>query len=145
VRNIAQGEQRTSVRDAGVIDMTATSFRPLHVIRTRFVLDCVTRAVVVNKVITMHTTDTPILHAEKKFISAERGPRQGILSQTSLKCTNHFRSFLNLTIFICKQLKRPVAFGAVQASCWFCFSSFSDVWWFSNNIEVSCRHESFIQ
>jgi len=60
------------------------------------------------------TTGTPILHAEASFISAERGSRQGILSQTSLKRCIHFSFILKLAIFICKQLKRPVAFSAVQ-------------------------------
>jgi len=59
-------------------------------------------------------TGTPILHTEASFISAERGLHRGILSRTSLKCHNHFRSFLKLTIFIHKQLERLVAFSAVQ-------------------------------
>jgi len=37
-----------------------------------------------------------------------------ILSWTSLKCCIHFGFIPKLTIFICKQLKRPVAFGAVH-------------------------------
>jgi len=44
------GEQQTIVRDAGPHDATAASmtFRLLHTIGTRVVLDRVTRAVVVN-------------------------------------------------------------------------------------------------
>jgi len=60
------------------------------------------------------TTGMPILHAEALFISAERGLRQGILSRTSLKCHIHFSFIPKLAIFIHKQLKRPVAFGAVH-------------------------------
>jgi len=63
---------------------------------------------------TFCATGTPILHAETSFISAERRLRQGILSRTSFKCCIHFGFILKLTIFICKQLKRPVAFGTVQ-------------------------------
>jgi len=60
------------------------------------------------------TTGTPILHVEASFISAERGLRRGILSRTSLKHHIHFGFILKLAIFICKQLKRPVAFSAVH-------------------------------
>jgi len=63
---------------------------------------------------TFHATGTPILHVEASFISVERGLRRGISSRTSLKCYIHFSFILKLTIFICKQLKRPVAFSAVQ-------------------------------
>jgi len=56
----------------------------------------------------------PILHVEASFISVERGLRQEILSQTSLKCYIHFSFILKLIIFIYKQLKRPVAFSAVH-------------------------------
>jgi len=69
-------------------------------------------------------TGTPILHAEASFISAERGLHQEFLSRTSLKCHICFGFILKLMIFICKQLKRPVAFSAVQftvslACIWF--------------------------
>jgi len=39
----------------------------------------------------------------------------GISSWTSLKCCIHFSFILRLTIFIYKQLKRPVAFSAVHS------------------------------
>jgi len=60
-------------------------------------------------------TGTPILHVEASFISVERGLCKGILSQTSLKYYIHFSFILKLIIFIYKQLKRHVAFSAVQA------------------------------
>ena len=60
------------------------------------------------------TTGTPILHVEASFISAERGLRRGILSRTSLKHHIHFGFIPKLVIFICKQLKRPVAFSALH-------------------------------
>jgi len=59
-------------------------------------------------------TGTPILHVEASFISVERGLRQGILSRTTLKHYIYFSFILKLIIFIYKQLKRPVAFSAVQ-------------------------------
>jgi len=59
-------------------------------------------------------TGTPILHVEASFISAERGLRREILSRTSLKHYIHFSFILKLITFICKQLKRPVAFSVVQ-------------------------------
>ena len=55
----------------------AMFFRPLRAIRTHFVLDRLTRAIIVNKVITNYTTGTPILHVEASFISVERGLRRG--------------------------------------------------------------------
>jgi len=61
-----------------------------------------------------YATGTPILHAEASFISAERGLHRGISSWTSLKCYIHFSFILKLIIFIYKQLRRPVAFSAVQ-------------------------------
>jgi len=69
-----------------------------------------------HKVITNCATGTPILHAEASFTSAERGLHQGISSWTSLKHCIHFSFILKLqvTIFTCKQLKRPAAFSAVQ-------------------------------
>jgi len=73
-----------------------------------------TRAIVVNKVITNYATGTPILHIEASFISTERGLRWWILSQTSLKHYIHFSFILKLMIFICKQLKGPVAFSVVH-------------------------------
>jgi len=73
-----------------------------------------TRAIIVNKVKTNYTTGAPILHVEALFISAERGLRQGILSQTSLKYYIHFSFILKLIIYIYKQLKRPVAFSLVH-------------------------------
>jgi len=114
VKNIAQKTNEPSSETLAYISVTAMSFRPLRTIRTRFVLDCLTRAIVVNKVITNYTTGTPILHVEALFISVERGLRQGILSRTSLKYYIHFSFILKLIIFICKQLKRPVAFGVVH-------------------------------
>jgi len=45
-----------------------------------------TRAIVAKQVMTNCTTGTPILHVEASFTSVERGLRQGISSQTSLKC-----------------------------------------------------------
>jgi len=56
----------------------------------------------------------PILHVEASFISVERGLRQGISSQTSLKYYIHFSFILKLMIFIYKQPKRPVAFSVVH-------------------------------
>jgi len=56
---------------------TAASFGLLRAIRTCFVLDHSTRAVLANKVATNCTTDTPILHVEASFISAERGLCRG--------------------------------------------------------------------
>jgi len=66
---------------------------------------------VIPKWTTIFTTGTPILHLEASFISAERGLRREILSQTSLNHNIHFSSILKL---IRKQLKRPMAFGAVH-------------------------------
>jgi len=63
---------------------------------------------------TFCTTDTSTLQAEASFISTERGLHQGILSRTSLKCHIHFGFILKLVIFICNQLKRPVAFGTMN-------------------------------
>jgi len=60
------------------------------------------------------TTGTPILHAKASFISAERGPRRGISSWTSLKHCIHFSFIPKLMIFVYKQLKRPVAFSAMH-------------------------------
>jgi len=62
-------------------------------------------------------TGTSILHLEASFISAERGssvPRdlELNLSQMSHLVLVH----CELTIYICKQLKRPVAFSAVHES-----------------------------
>jgi len=103
---------------------------------TRFVLDRTTRAIVAMqrhcKVITKHTTGTPILPVEASFNSAERGLRRGISSWTSLKCYIHFSFILKLIIFIYKQLKRPVAFSVVQLSC-ICNCSVNshcpNLWW----------------
>jgi len=69
---------------------------------------------VIQKWTTFHATGTPILHAEASFISAERGLRRGVSSRTSLKCCIHFSFILKLAFFICEQLKRPAAFGAVH-------------------------------
>jgi len=79
------GEQRTIVSRCWLYDITAISLRLLHTIRTHFVLDSITRAIVVNKVITNYTTGRPILHIEASFISVEKGLRREILSRTSLK------------------------------------------------------------
>jgi len=62
-------------------------------------------------------TGTLILHTETLFISVERGSRRRILSQTSLKHYLQFSFILKLTIFICKQLKKHLAFSAVQFLC----------------------------
>jgi len=68
--------------------------------------------------IRFYTTGTPILHVEASFNSVERGLRRGISSWTSLKHCIHFSFILKLTIFIYKQLKRPVAFSAVHNHKW---------------------------
>jgi len=112
--------------------VTAMSFGPLRTIRTCFVLDPLTQAIVVNKVITNHATDMPILHVEASFISAERGLRREILSRTSLKHCIHFSFILKLAIFIHKQLKRPVAFSAVHAKLFPLPPS--TLWWWCNNM-----------
>jgi len=63
-------------------------------------------------------TGMPILQVEASFISAERGLRGGILSQTTLKCYIHYSLIPKLIIFIYKQLKRLVAFTAMHNICW---------------------------
>jgi len=73
------------------------------------------------------TTGTLILHEEASFISAERGPRRGISSRTSLKCCIHFSFILKLTIFIHKQKK----------GLWFLAQSERDQ---SCKCDVSWRH-----
>jgi len=64
---------------------TVTSCWLLHAIRTRFILDRTTRAVVETTVIDKHTSGAPILHTEASFTSAERWLHRGTLSPTSLK------------------------------------------------------------
>ena len=64
---------------------TVTSCRPLHAIRTSFILDHTARAVVETTVIDKHTSGTPIIHTEASFTSADRGLCRGTLSRTSLK------------------------------------------------------------
>jgi len=92
----------------------AACFNHHKTLRTRFVLDGITRAIVAYKVITNYATGTPILHVEASLISVERGLCREILSRTSLKCYIHFSFILKLIIFIYKQLKRHVAFSLVQ-------------------------------
>jgi len=116
VKNIAQKSNKPSSETLVHVSVTAISFGPLCAIRTHFVLDRLTQAIVVNKVITNCATGTPILHVEASFISVERGLRQGILSRTSLKHYIHFSFILKLVIFIYKQLKRHIAFSVVQLS-----------------------------
>jgi len=70
---------------------------------------------VIDKHMSSMQTSMQILHAEALRITAERGLHQGILSQTHLKCHIQF------LIFICKQLKMCVAFGAGHA--WSVFPS----------------------
>jgi len=69
------------------------SFRPLRTIRTRFVLDRLTQAIVVNKVITNCTTGTPILQVEASFISVERGLRRGSRAEPLSNITFILASF----------------------------------------------------
>jgi len=51
---------------------------------------------------------------QKHRSSQQREDCRGVSSRTSLKHHIHFSFILKLVIFICKQLKRPVAFSAVQ-------------------------------
>jgi len=74
------------------------------------VLDCITQAIVVNNVITNHTTGTPIIHVEASFISVERGLHREILSQTSLKCYIHFSFILKLIIFHLQTTQKACSF-----------------------------------
>jgi len=75
------------------IRVMAISFRLLRMIRTCFVLDRLTQAIVVNKVIINYTTGTPILHVEASFISGERGPRQGSRAEPLSNITFILASF----------------------------------------------------
>jgi len=113
VKNIAQKSNEPSSETLVYISVTAISFIPLRMIRTRFDLDRLTRAIVVNKVITNYTTGTPILHVEASFISVERGLRRGSRAEP-LKYYIHFSFILKLIIFIYKQLKRSVAFSVLH-------------------------------
>jgi len=93
------GEQQTSVRVAGVCNMTAMSFRPLDAIRTHFVLDCTTWAVIKDQsfpierqVCNWHADSSrrSIVH-----ISRERTAPTDLepnLSQTSQSFLDHFWS-----------------------------------------------------
>jgi len=74
-KTVAQESNKPWPQGAGPHDATATSHRSLHAIRTCFVLDHTTQAVIVIKIMTKCVAGTPILHAETSFISAERGLR----------------------------------------------------------------------
>jgi len=93
VKNIAQKSNEPSSEALVYISVTAISFRPLRTIRTRFVLDRLTRAIVVNKVIINCTTGTPILHIEASFVSVERGLRQGSRAEPLSNITLILASF----------------------------------------------------
>jgi len=100
--------------DAGLHVATATSFRPLQQQNTFCSVSLLTRAVVAqqshNKLCNWHADSS------RRSIVQRSGERTApkILSWTSLKCHIHFSFILKLAIFICKQLKRPVAFSAVH-------------------------------
>jgi len=114
VKNIVQESNNNLVKTKRLHKITAAYFKRHKTLRTRFVLDGITQAFVVYKVITNYTTGTPILHVEASFISVERRLRREILSRTSLKYYIHFSFILKLIIFIYKQLKRHVAFSIVH-------------------------------
>jgi len=115
-QKVAQQRKEPSSETLVHMRATAMSFRPLWTIGPRFVLDRTTWALWIShsQLSNKSTTDTPILHAQASFISAERGRLQRILSRTSFKCYNHIGSFPKLTIFIFKQLKRSAAFSAMH-------------------------------
>jgi len=60
--------------------------------------------------------DMPILHAEASFISAKKGLRRGSLSLCVSQMSHLVLFHSELTICICKQLKRHVAFSTVHSS-----------------------------
>jgi len=62
VKKLAQKSSEPLPEMLVYVSVTAISFRPLRAIRTCFVLDRLTRAIVVNKVIIYGATGTPILH-----------------------------------------------------------------------------------
>jgi len=117
VKNLAQKSDEPLPEDAGLRNATAASFGPSHAIGTRFVLDRTMRAVVTEhpfqsgqQVRNWHADSSrgSIVH-----LSGERiAPRD---LEPNLSQTSHLFQFIpKLAIFICKQLKRPVAFDTVQ-------------------------------
>jgi len=111
VQKVAQESEEQSSQDAGPHNPMAVSCGPTG---TRFSLFWIAQHELSSQdshfqLNDKSVTDMLILHAEASFISAERGLRRGILSRTSLK--HHISE---LMIFICKQLKRPVAFSMLH-------------------------------
>ena len=113
---------KDSIQDQAPVQINGCPFWPPQNAQNKFCCGWCNTSYRCGRVIltwmTICATGMPILHAEASFISAERGLRQEILSQTSLKWCIHFGFIPKLVIFICKQLKRPVAFGAVQEHVW---------------------------
>ena len=89
-------------------------FGLLHAIRARFVPDRTARAVVANKVATKHTTDTCANSSRRNTIHHSRERTTPRDLESNLSQMSHSVSVRSqLVIFICKELKRHVAFGAV--------------------------------
>jgi len=93
VKNIAQKSNELLSGTLVCTSATAASFGPLRAIRTRFVLDCLKRAIVVNKVMTNCASGMRILHVEASFISVERGLCRGSRAEPLSNVTFILASF----------------------------------------------------
>jgi len=109
-KKLAQKSKEPSSADAGLCIVMAISFRPLQS----------EHAISFNTSYRYYQSHSKVYdwHADSSRRSIVKLSRERITprisSRTSLKCYIHFSFILKLMIFICKQLKRPVAFSAVH-------------------------------
>jgi len=109
-KKLAQKSKEPSSADAGLCIITAMSFRPLQ---SEHGISYNTSYRYCQSHSKVHDWHADSSRRSIAKLSRERiTPR--ILSRTSLKHYIHFSFILKLIIFICKQLKRPVAFSAVH-------------------------------
>jgi len=109
-KKLAQKSKEPSSADAGLYIITAMSFGPLQS----------EHAISYNTSYRYYQSHSKVYdwHADSSHRSTVKLSRERITprisSRTSLKYCIHFGFILKLMIFIYKQLKRPVAFSAVQ-------------------------------
>jgi len=114
-------------------NVTVVSFRSLHAIRTRFVLDHTTRAVVARQSFPsgqqVHNWHVNSSHMSSVHLSREKIPLRDLelnLSQMLHLVSVHSK----LTISIHKQLKRHVSFDIAQSDMQCIFDSANWItWW----------------
>jgi len=109
-KKLAQKSKEPSSADAGLYIVTAISFRPLHSEPANSSNTSYRCYQSHSKAYDWHADSS-----HRSFVERSRDritPR--ILSRTSLKYYIHFSFILKLITFICKQLKRPVAFSVVH-------------------------------